>query len=115
MKNFLILGAGTAGTIMANKLVRALPAAGWTITVVDRDAEHVYQPGLLFVPFHGYEPRDIVRPRKRTLDSRVTLRQASIAGIEPDRNRVRLEGGDILPYDYLIIATGTQPVPAQNE
>lgn len=115
MKNFVILGAGTAGTIMANKLARALPASGWRITVIDRDNDHPYQPGFLFVPFHGYEPQDLVKSRRKTLHPRVDFIEALIERIEPDHNRVHLTGGNVLAYDFLIIATGTQPVPAQND
>ncbi len=115
MKNFVILGAGTAGTIMANKLARALPSREWRITVVDRDDHHAYQPGFLFVPFHGYEPADIVRSRRRYLNRAVEFVEASIERIEPDHNLVRLKGGNALRYDFLIIATGTRPEPAQNE
>jgi sulfide:quinone oxidoreductase len=115
MKNLLILGAGTAGTIMANKLARALPSDGWRITIIDRDDAHPYQPGYLFVPFHGYEPGDLVRSRRRTLHPSVEFREALIERIEPDHNRVHLKDGTTMPYDFLIVATGTQPAPAQNE
>jgi len=115
MKNLVILGGGTAGTIMANKLARALAPREWRITVVDRDDAHVYQPGLLFVPFHGYTPADLVRRRRRQLDARVTFREASIARIEPDRNRIHLENDEALAYDFLVIATGTRPAPEENE
>ncbi len=69
MKTVAILGAGTAGTMMANKLARGL-GDGWRVVIADRDGDHVYQPGLLFVPFGGYRPDEIVRPRR---DWRVTL------------------------------------------
>lgn len=45
MKKVLILGAGTAGTIMANRLLRKLDKKDWTITVVDQHPKHYYQPG----------------------------------------------------------------------
>ena len=64
MKKLVILGAGTAGTIMANKLAGALPGDDWSITVVDRDEQHHYQPGYLFIPFGLYTPREIVKPRR---------------------------------------------------
>ncbi len=115
MKNFVILGAGTAGTIMANKLAGALPAREWRITVVDRDNDHAYQPGFLFVPFHGYEPGELVRSRRRYLNRAVDFLEAAIERIEPDRKQVRLQGGQVLPYDFLIIATGARPTPEQNE
>ena len=51
MRHMLILGGGTAGTIMANKLASALDERDWRITVVDGTDEHYYQPGFLFVPF----------------------------------------------------------------
>ena len=115
MKKFLILGAGTAGTIMANKLARALPDREWRITVVDRDNDHPYQPGFLFLPFHGYEAADLVRSRRRYLDRRVDFVEALIERIESDRKRVHLKNGDVLEYDFLIIATGARPAPEQNE
>ncbi len=57
MKQLLVLGAGTAGTIVVNKLRPRLSADEWAITVVDPDPEHHYQPGYLFVPF-GLPRRD---------------------------------------------------------
>ena len=115
MKKFVILGAGTAGTIMANKLARALPEREWSITVVDRDNDHPYQPGFLFVPFHGYEAADIVRSRRRYLSRRVGFVEALVERIEPDRQKVHLKGGEALDYDFLIIATGARPAPEENE
>ena len=59
MRNLLILGGGTAGTMVATKLRRNLKKQDWTITIVDRDTQHIYQPGLLFLPFGGYTPEQI--------------------------------------------------------
>ncbi len=110
MQRILILGAGTAGTMMANRLVRVLSPT-WRVTVVDRDDEHLYQPGLLFIPFGMYRDDELVRPRHRTLDPRVELRLAAIDRIAPDAREVRLVGGEAISYDYLIIATGSRIVP----
>lgn len=112
MKRIVILGAGTAGTMMANKLVRALP--DWRVTVVDRDDVHVYQPGLLFVPFGTYRADEIVRPRRRHLDPRVELRMGEIDRIAPDENAVHLVAGDRLAYDVLVVATGSRILPEQT-
>jgi len=54
MRNVVILGGGTVGTMMANRLVKHLHPEEWTVTVVDRDDVHVYQPALLFIPFGTY-------------------------------------------------------------
>src|SRR6266496_103176 len=71
MKRIVILGAGTAGTIMANRLAkrywRDVDAPPLSITVVDQYDEHVYQPGLLFVPFGTYRPGQIVKARRAFL------------------------------------------------
>ncbi|MHB1073467.1 MAG: FAD/NAD(P)-binding protein, partial [Gemmatimonadaceae bacterium] len=60
MPRFVIVGAGTGGTMMANKLARRfgreLRQGKATLTVVDPDPVHLYQPGLLFIPFGVYTP-----------------------------------------------------------
>nr|MBK7064074.1 NAD(P)/FAD-dependent oxidoreductase [Deltaproteobacteria bacterium] len=115
MKRIVILGAGTGGTMMANKLVRALPEDGWRVTVVDRDDIHIYQPGLLFLPFGQYREEDIVKRRKNLLDPRIELRLGEIDRIAPDENRVVMQGGVTLPYDVLIVATGSRILPEQTQ
>jgi sulfide:quinone oxidoreductase len=110
MKRILILGAGTAGTMMANKLVRALPD-GWRVTVVDRDDLHLYQPGLLLLPFGAYREDELVRPRRKLLDARVEARLAEIDRIAPDEKRVYLAGGERLEYEILVVATGSRILP----
>ncbi len=82
MKRIVILGAGTGGTMMANRLVRAL-GEDWRVTVIDRDDVHVYQPGLLFLPFGTYRREETTRPRRGLLDSRVELMLAEIDRVAP--------------------------------
>ncbi len=115
MKKLLILGAGTAGTIMANKMADQLDLRQWQITVVDRDGEHHYQPGYLFVPFGIYTARDIVKPRQDYLPRGVEVILSAIDRIDPDTNQVHLANGQLLGYDYLIIATGSHPDPSETE
>ncbi len=114
MKRIVILGAGTAGTMMANKLARALPES-WQITVVDRDDQHVYQPGLLFVPFGGYRENQIVRARRPLFDERVEVRLSGIERVAPEQNQVVLHDGVKLHYDLLIVATGSRIQPEQTQ
>jgi sulfide:quinone oxidoreductase len=119
MARIVILGAGTAGTIMANRLRRrfaAQVAAGaTTITVVDQDDAHVYQPGLLFVPFGIYDADDVVRPRGRQLHEDVTYVRATIDRVRPDGHVVELADGRSLDYDVLVIATGARLAPEETE
>ena len=110
MKNLVILGAGTAGTMMANRLVGSLPA-GWQIIVIDRDDDHVYQPGLLLLPFGSYRAEDLVRPRRRFLPAGVQVRLQPIERVDPEAQRVYFTDGESIPYDVLIIASGVEIAP----
>ncbi len=114
MKRLVILGSGTAGTMIANKLRHRLGRKDWSITVVDRDDEHHYQPGYLFLPFGGYSREQVVRSRHAFLPDGVDFVVGSVDKVEPEQNVVLLEGGRELPYDQLVIATGTTPRPDQT-
>ena len=115
MRHMLILGGGTGGTIMANKLANALDERDWRITIVDGTDEHYYQPGFLFVPFGTYRMRDIVRPRRQYLPGRIRYVLSGIERIDPEKKSVALANGESMRYDCLIIATGTDIHPEQTE
>jgi sulfide:quinone oxidoreductase len=114
MKKLLILGAGTGGTIMANKLRKVLDRSEWEMTIVDEEKNHYYQPGFLFIPFGIYTRQDVIKPKADFIPSGVKLLFNKIDKIEPDKNRVLLDGGTVLSYDWLIIATGTRMVPEET-
>lgn len=114
MKRLLVLGAGTAGTMAINKLRPMLPESEWQITVVEPSDVHHYQPGYLFLPFGAYTPEETIESTDRFIPEGVTRVRAEVDRVDPDTNVVHLMGGDTLPYDYLIIATGTSPRPDQT-
>ena len=114
MKQLLVLGAGTAGTMVVNKLRPRLDEAEWKITIVDQEAIHHYQPGYLFLPFGDYRPEEIVKPKKRFIPEGVELIMAEIDRVDPAENRVFLGDGSALEYDHLVIATGTTPRPDET-
>ncbi len=117
MRHLVILGAGTAGTVMANRLARSLRrdiAAGTTrITIVDQDPVHIYQPGLLFIPFGVYTPDQAVRGRAAQLPKAVRYVQSAIERLDPATDTVTLASGEVLSYDLCIIATGTRIAPEE--
>jgi sulfide:quinone oxidoreductase len=115
MKNLVILGAGTAGTMIANKLRRELSTDRWQITVVDQDDDHHYQPGYLFVPFGTYAPSQVVRSRHRFLPDHVQFVIGRVDRVDAESDTVALTDGRTLGYDYLIVATGTTTRPDQTE
>ncbi|HEY3548432.1 MAG TPA: FAD/NAD(P)-binding oxidoreductase, partial [Propionicimonas sp.] len=114
MRRIVVLGAGTAGTMVVNKLRPQLPRDEWSITVVDSEEMHYYQPGFLFLPFGSYRPRDVVRPRRPSIAAGVDLVLGTIDRVLPDEKDVLLADGSHLPYDYLVIATGTTPRPEET-
>jgi sulfide:quinone oxidoreductase len=114
VKRLVVLGAGTAGTTIVNKLHGHLPDE-WAITVIDQDDTHPYQPGYLFIPFGEYRPDQVVAPRDRFIPDEVDFRIATIDRVIPEENRVQLEGGADLTYDALVIASGTTPRPSETE
>ncbi len=115
MKKLLILGGGTAGTMMVNKLAPVLDKKDWQITIVDQHETHYYQPGFLFIPFGIYAKHDVIKPRRDFFPSGVDVVISAIDEIQPAKNQVKLQGGKLLPYDYLIIATGSDVHPEETE
>ena len=114
MKTFLILGAGTGGTIVANRMAQRLDPAEWRIVVVDKDRTHYYQPGFLFIPFGIYQPYDVHKPKRNYLPNGVEVVFEDIEVIEPEASRVKLANKRIIGYDYLVIATGSRIVPEET-
>jgi sulfide:quinone oxidoreductase len=113
-ERLVVLGAGTAGTMIVNKLRRRLPREEWQITVVDRDDVHPYQPGYLFVPFGKYDEAQLSKPRRELLADGVDLVLGEIDRVDTETMTVHLADGRALGYDDLVIATGTSPRPDQT-
>jgi sulfide:quinone oxidoreductase len=114
VKRLLVLGAGTAGTMIVNKLRRQLSSEEWQITVVDQDDSHHYQPGYLFLPFGTYTADQVTRSRHAFLPDGVEFIIGEVDRVEADRDSVALIDGRTLPYDHLVIATGVTPRPDQT-
>lgn len=111
MKKLLILGAGTAGTMILNKLYKLLDHNEWEFTIVDQYKTHYYQPGFLFIPFGIYNKQDVTKPKYDFFPPGANVIFNKIDHIEGDKNQVYLDGGKVLNYDFLIIATGTETRP----
>jgi sulfide:quinone oxidoreductase len=99
--------------MIVNRLHRHLPPE-WSITVVDQDDCHVYQPGLLLLPFDAYESAELMKPRRRFIPRDVDLIISEIERVNADDCQVLLTNGRTLAYDYLVIASGTSPRPDQT-
>lgn len=114
MKNLLILGAGTSGTMMANHLRSKLYLNKWNITIIDQYKTHYYQPGFLFLPFDTYTENQVKKVGNKFIPMGVKYVQKKIEKIIPEENKVELED-ETLDYDILIIATGSKIAPEETE
>ncbi len=115
MKRLLILGAGSAGTMMSNHLAKKLDLGEWKITVVDQHKTHYYQPGFLFIPFGTYTEKDVCKDKAAFIPKRVEYIQKGVEEIRAEENAVLLKDGQRLEYDILVIATGSRIVPGEIE
>lgn len=106
----VILGAGVGGTIVANRLARRLHRTDADILVVDGASDHVYQPGLLYLPFNNQDPQTLVRSLRRLLNPRVQLLHGIARSIDPAAHVVQVDGLQVR-YDRLVLATGCRLTP----
>lgn len=110
MKRLVVLGAGCAGTMVANKLRKRLDEKEWSITIIDKDDRHIYQPGLLFIPFGVYTAKDVVRSRSEFIGKGITFIQAEITGMDPKAQTVDTSAGTF-EYDKIVVSTGVDIAP----
>lgn len=113
MKKLVILGAGTAGTMMANHLNKELDNKLWQITIIDKEQNHYYQPGFLFIPFGIYEPKDVVKPIDKYIPKNVGIVKGEVDLINHENNNVQMSDGQTIDYDILVIATGSRIAPEE--
>jgi sulfide:quinone oxidoreductase len=111
----LIVGGGLAGTIVANGLCRQLHAelasSAVTITMLGAADTHMYQPGLLYVPFGRMREAELFRPQRRVLDRRVAFYVDPAKHIDVDKKAVLTQSGKTYTSDFLVIATGSRIRP----
>ena len=116
-KRIVIVGGGLAGTITANGLCRqlgdSLRKGDVSITMLGASDQHMYQPGLLYVPFGGIREAELFRDQRKVLDRRVNFFVDPVTKIDVDGNQVECQSGRSVAYDYLVIATGSRIVPEE--
>ena len=114
-KKILIVGGGLSGTIVANGLCRQLreemSAGSVTITMLGATDKHMYQPGLLYVPFGKMRESELFRDQRTVLDRRVPYIVDPARNIDVDKKTVTTDSGKNFTYDFLVIATGSRIRP----
>jgi sulfide:quinone oxidoreductase len=114
MKKLVILGHGTGGTIIATKMREKLPEREWDITVIDKDWQHHYQPGWLFIPFGIYNRGDCIKPKSKFVPHGVNLVLDEIIEVDPEKRLVKTKQATF-NYDWLVVATGCGINPEEVE
>jgi len=107
MRRVLILGAGDAGTTVANKLRRRLGIHDWTITIVDRNRAHLCGPVLLALPFGEAGSENLFRHHRKALRRGVSFVLGEAGQVVPHTHHVLLTDGRRIDFDYLVVATGS--------
>jgi sulfide:quinone oxidoreductase len=118
-ERILIVGGGTGGTVLANRLAERLApeidAGDVEVTLVNDDADHVYKPVFLYVAFGQREVADARRPLRDLLDPRVNLEVDRVVDVDTDAKSVTCRaGGRSIDYDHLVLATGATLAPEET-
>lgn len=103
-QRIVIVGGGFAG-LWATRALRDAPVS---ILLIDRANHHLFQPLLYQVATAGLSSPDIAAPLRHILrrQNNVEVRMATVARIEPDARRLHLDGGSVVDYDTLLLASG---------
>jgi sulfide:quinone oxidoreductase len=112
MRKIVIIGSGAGGTMVANNLRKELDDTEWQITIIDRDEQHHFQSGYLFIPFGIYGKEDVLKPKKDFIPSGIDFVVDNVVKIEKDQRKVICEKSQF-DYDYLVIATGVRIMPQE--
>ena len=112
MRKIIILGSGAGGTMVANILRKELDDSEWEITIIDKDDQHHFQSGYLFIPFGVYSKNDVLKPKQEFIPKGVEFVVDNVVKIDTEQRRVETETGRY-DYDWLVIATGCRIAPEE--
>jgi sulfide:quinone oxidoreductase len=115
MRKIVILGSGAGGTMVAANLRKELAESEWQITVIDREEQHHFQSGYLFVAFGIYSELDLLKPKRDFIPKGVEFVVENILKIDTGQRRLEAESGKKYDYDWLVIASGCRIVPQEIE
>jgi sulfide:quinone oxidoreductase len=115
MRKIVILGAGAGGTMVAANLRKELDDGDWQITVIDKNEQHHFQSGYLFIPFGLYSSDDVLKPKRDFIPTGVDFVVDNVTKVDTEQRKLETEKGDSYDYDWLVISTGCRIVPEEVE
>ena len=114
-QRIVIVGGGTGGAVLANRLADKLDLENGEaeIVVINDGPDHVYKPTFLYIPFGKRTVEDASQPLVDLLDRRVDLVIDRVEAIDTSSKQLTMATGDPMPYDYLVLATGSKLAPEE--
>ena len=117
MSSVVVVGSGDGGTFTANLLAaelrREIRDGSASVQLVGEHLTHPFQPGSLDIAFKGASPEKYVRDESGLLRKGVEFLQDPAVKIDLEVRTVTTKSGRVLPYDYLVIATGAVADPSK--
>jgi sulfide:quinone oxidoreductase len=106
MAHIVVMGAGIGGMPAAYDLKKTLGKAH-EVTLIGTSEHFEFTPSNPWVAVGWRTPENILVPVRPNVEKKgIRYIARPVVGIEPGQNRLTVEGGETITYDYLVIATG---------
>lgn len=102
----VIVGGGAGGICVAARLCRAIKNP--KITIIEPNAKHIYQAGQTLVGGGIKKASQLVVDEAKLIPSKAKWIQQSVKSLDPDIQKIELNNGEMVEYDYLVLAPGMQ-------
>ncbi len=116
MHRVVVVGGGTGGTLAANilasQLRQEIDSGKASVTLLSETSQHIFQPANLDIAFKGADPNKFIRDEKRLLSKRVKFVNEGVERVDLGSRKVYTASGNLLEYEYLVIATGSSADPS---
>jgi len=102
----VVVGGGFAGL----NVIQPLKKANLDILLIDKKNHHLFQPLLYQVASAALSPADVATPLREifSLQKNTTVIMGTVKKIEKEKKQIVLMNGDLVSYDYLVLAPGAR-------
>ena len=102
----VVIGGGTGGIMVSSQLLKA--QKDLDLAIIEPSEVHHYQPAWTLVGAGIMEKEATQRPESKQIPKRAKWIKEYVDKIDPDKMEVVLTNGDIVEYEYLVVAAGIQ-------